>query len=136
MTEKNPILIGLALLLLGGAGYLLLAPRRTNNISPALQEEREGENEMMEKGDMMASPVAMDIKNFAFVQKELRIIQGTKVTWTNQDTVGHTVTSDKGVFESGLLKKGGSFSHTFSEKGTFSYHCAPHSNMTARVIVE
>ena len=79
----------------------------------------------------------LDIQGFAFSQSELTIKQGETVTWTNLDEVSHTVTSDTGaVFESPLLKKGQFFSHTFTEKGVYNYHCAPHPSMEAKIIVE
>lgn len=79
---------------------------------------------------------SVTIQNFAFSPPELRVKAGTVVTWTNRDSVGHTVTNDSGVFGSALLAPGRSFAHTFAEKGGFEYHCSPHPFMTARVIVE
>ncbi len=79
----------------------------------------------------------IEIQGFAFSQNELTIKKGETVTWTNLDEVGHTVTSDSdAVFESPLLQKGHSFSHTFTEAGVYSYHCAPHPNMEAKIIVK
>ncbi len=79
----------------------------------------------------------IEIQGFAFSQSELTIKQGETVTWINLDEVSHTVTSDSdAVFESPLLKKGQSFSHTFTETGVYSYHCAPHPNMEVKIIVE
>jgi nitrite reductase (NO-forming) len=61
---------------------------------------------------------------------------GTTVTWTNNDPGQmHTVTSD-GVFDSGFLMTGDSFSYTFDEVGEFEYYCQPHPWMRAKVIVE
>jgi plastocyanin len=76
------------------------------------------------------------ISNFAFDPKELTVSKGTKVTWTNNDSVNHTITSDSGAFESGDLAKGDSFSFTFNDTGSFSYHCKIHPLMTAKIIVQ
>ena len=52
---------------------------------------------------------------------------GDTVTWYNADTTFHTVTSGNpadgpdGVFDSSLFMSGTSFSHTFSQAGTYSY---------------
>jgi len=55
---------------------------------------------------------------------------GGTVTWINKDTMAHTVTSNTtGQFDSGLLTTGASWSHTFSQAGTFEYHCTPHPQM-------
>jgi len=74
--------------------------------------------------------------NFSFSPKEVTIKKGTTVTWTNQDSAVHTVTSDTPLFDSGDLAQGKSFSYTFSTAGTFAYHCIPHqANMTGTIVV-
>jgi amicyanin len=79
----------------------------------------------------------MDIKGFAFANTELKIKKGDTIIWTNQDSVGHTVTSDSGSeLDSPMIAKGETYSHTFNTVGTFNYHCTPHPNMKAKVIVE
>lgn len=77
----------------------------------------------------------VEIEDFAFTPKTLTIKVGTTVTWTNKDNVGHTATSDSGVFDSGLLYKGDSYSYTFTKTGTFSYFCTPHPYMVATIVV-
>lgn len=54
------------------------------------------------------------------------IASGTTVTWINQDSVPHTVTSDTGVFDSGTMAPGASFTFTFQQVGTYPYHCTIH----------
>jgi len=83
-----------------------------------------------------SSQVRVEIKGFSFNPPTLTIKKGTTVTWTQRDSTRHTVTSDDGVFESGLLSKDESWSYTFNEAGTFGYHCSPHPSMTAKIIVE
>lgn len=61
---------------------------------------------------------------------------GTTVTWTNDDTMMHTVTAVDGSFDSGFLDAGDSFSFTFDQPGEYEYFCAPHPWMRARIIVE
>lgn len=75
------------------------------------------------------------IANFRFGPGELEVKAGTKVTWTNQDGTRHTVTSDDDVFDSGSMENGGTFSFTFNEAGTFTYHCNFHPGMVGTVIV-
>jgi len=61
---------------------------------------------------------------------------GGTVTWVNKDTTAHTVTSNTtGQFDSGLLTTGASWSHTFSQAGTFEYHCTPHPQMWGVIVV-
>ena len=78
------------------------------------------------------------IKDLAFSPSTLSVKKGTTVTWTNDDTMAHTVTT-KGTnpesFDSGSLAAGKTFSHTFATVGTYSYVCNFHSSMTASVVV-
>ncbi|MBI4159429.1 cupredoxin domain-containing protein [Candidatus Woesearchaeota archaeon] len=79
----------------------------------------------------------IEIKDLGFSQPELRIKKEDTVTWINQDSVKHTVTSDKGnELNSNFLSKSESYSHTFANFGTFEYHCNAHPSMKARIIVE
>ena len=79
--------------------------------------------------------ISASIADFAFSPNQLTVKAGTKVMWTNSDAATHTVTSDDGVFESGSLSSGKTFSFTFSAPGSFSYHCGPHPSMRATVTV-
>jgi plastocyanin len=79
---------------------------------------------------------SVSIANFAFSPTALTIKTGTKVTWTNNDTVTHTVTADKGAFDAGPLSPGNSFSFTFTKAGTYSYHCNIHPSMKATIVVQ
>ena len=82
------------------------------------------------------STIEISIVNYSFSPETVTIKAGTTVTWTNQDSVVHTVTSDTGVFDSGSLEKGKTFSYTFSTAGIFAYHCAPHqAKMTGTIVV-
>ncbi len=94
-----------------------------------------------------AGTATVAIRNMAFDPSSLSVTKGTTVTWTNDDPVYHTVTSDaNGVpLNSPNLNPGESWSYTFAEDGTYAYHCTPHSTydasmgmwmgMTATVVV-
>lgn len=75
------------------------------------------------------------IAGFAFRPAQIVIQAGQSVTWTNRDAVAHTVTGQKGDWDSGNLATGASFSHLFRQPGTYEYTCAIHPNMTGVVIV-
>lgn len=74
------------------------------------------------------------IKNFTFSPQTVTIKSGTTVTWTNQDSVAHTVISDS--FASNNLNPGDTFQFTFNTPGTYNYHCSIHPSMTGTVIVQ
>ena len=82
------------------------------------------------------SSASISISNFAFSPASLTVKKGTTVTWTNQDGVTHTVTGDNGGPSSGDLANGQSYSYTFNQTGTFTYHCSIHTFMKATVIVQ
>ena len=75
------------------------------------------------------------IQNMAFNPSTITVAAGTTITWTNKDAVIHNVTSNTGLFSSGSISTGGTFSYTFSTSGTFSYYCTIHPSMTASVTV-
>lgn len=78
--------------------------------------------------------VSVAINDFEFSPYVLHIKQGAAVTWTNQDALPHTVTSDS--FDSGQLDKGDTWTHSFNEKGTYEYSCTYHSSMKGVIVVE
>ena len=85
--------------------------------------------------------VQIAMRSFRFNPDTVTIKQGTTVTWVNEDGVAHTVVSGvrnnkSGLFDSGNISSGGTFSYTFNEKGTFDYFCEPHSGMDGTIVVE
>lgn len=77
----------------------------------------------------------VQIRNYDFVQKTLTVARGTQVTWVNCDPDVHTSTSDTGVWDSNSITPEGTFQRTFNTAGSFPYHCNPHPNMKATIIV-
>lgn len=121
---SRPLVFFVVGILLGatalGAGYWFGGRQGTTRPPPPPPEE-----------------VTIEIKNFAFVPANVSVEPGTKVTWTNRDTLQHTATSDAtGVpIDSPYLNQGDSWSFTFNQNGTYAYHCTPHPFMTGVVIV-
>ena len=77
-----------------------------------------------------------------FVPETLMVSKGTTVTWTNEDTTLHTVTSgspesgNSGTeFDSSYLAAGKPFQHQFNTAGTFDYYCTLHPYMKGKVVV-
>ena len=65
---------------------------------------------------------------------------GDTITWTNNDSVPHTVVSgtpgsENAIFNSGNINGGQTFSHTFNSAGVFDYFCVIHPWMTGVVEV-
>jgi glucose/arabinose dehydrogenase len=84
-----------------------------------------------------AEPSAtVEIKSFSFQPASITLPGGGTVTWINRDPVAHTVTADDGSFNSPRIAgNGGKFERTFSEPGTYKYHCTPHPSMKGEVVV-
>lgn len=87
------------------------------------------------------APAAADgpnvaIENFNYVAADLTVKAGTTVVWTNHDDVEHTVTASDNSFSSQSIPTDGQYSYTFNTPGTYSYFCAIHPFMTAKVIVQ
>jgi YVTN family beta-propeller protein len=80
--------------------------------------------------------LAVNIAKFAFVPAPITISAGQSVTWTNADPVAHTTTSDDKVWDSGSLSPNGTFTATFSQPGTYAYHCMIHPFMRGTVVVQ
>jgi plastocyanin len=75
-----------------------------------------------------AATAAVNVQNFSFMPMDLTVAPGTTVTWTNNDSVAHTVTWDDGSVDSGLFGQGETFSFTFDTPGTYGYYCKPHGS--------
>lgn len=82
------------------------------------------------------APSAADvtIAGFAFAPADMEVAAGSTVSWTNFDSVPHTVTAGDGSFGSASLAPGALFSHTFDAPGTFSYSCLIHPGMTGTIV--
>ncbi len=114
--------------LLPGTTYYLKA-YATNNAGTAYGDEvnftTTGGSAIME----------VTIQGMAFNPATISIPLNSTVRWTNMDAIGHTVTSNLGLFDSGTISPNGTFSHTFDAVGSYSYHCSIHPDMTGTVEV-
>lgn len=84
---------------------------------------------------VMANVSNVTIQNFQFSPQSITVAAGTTVTWTNRDSVSHTVTGDNGGPASSQIATGQSYSYTFATPGTYTYHCTIHPMMKGTVIV-
>src|SRR3990172_11365902 len=74
-----------------------------------------------------------------FQPQTITIQVGDTVVWTNNGALPHTSTSDTaGMWDSGILSPGQTFSRTFDTAGTFPYNCTIHRSlgMVGTVIVQ
>jgi plastocyanin len=90
-------------------------------------------------------PGASTLTTDAYSPNPIQVSVGTTVTWTNNDSQPHTVTSGSNgqpdnKFNSSpnftpLLNPGQTFSFTFTEEGNYPYFCTLHPNMVGTVSV-
>src|SRR5215204_813060 len=90
-------------------------------------------------------PGASTLTTDAYSPNPIQVSVGTTVTWTNNDSQPHTVTSGSNgqpdnKFNSSpnftpLLNPGQTFSFTFTEAGEYPYFCTLHPNMVGTVSV-
>jgi plastocyanin len=91
-----------------------------------------------------SSTPGCEANNECYVPSEVTIAVGGTVTWTNDDTAAHTVTSGNPadaesvgtLFDSSIIMAGGTFENTFDEAGEYDYFCIVHPWMTGKVNVE
>lgn len=77
------------------------------------------------------------MSNNLFIPARIVIPAGQTVSWVNEDLAPHTVSSIHGkTLESGTIAPGQSYSHTFNQRGVYSYTCHFHPNMRGMVEVQ
>jgi plastocyanin len=80
-------------------------------------------------------------ENRCYIPSEIFIEKGEQVTWINEDSAFHSVTSGfydspTSLFDSGHLDPFETYTVTFDESGIFDYFCTLHPWMMGQVIVE
>jgi len=86
-------------------------------------------------GAIDTAPTVVSTIDRSFQPASVEVAAGDTVTWSNDDTEGHTVTAIDGAFNSGVMTVGDEFSMSFDTPGTFDYFCAIHPEMTGMVVV-
>jgi plastocyanin len=92
-------------------------------------------------GTGVAAPeAAVEVRLFQFRPGALEVAEGTRVTWTNRDEIGHTVTAGtpetpNGRFDMKLDDRGATASVDLSP-GTYPYFCRRHNAMRGEIRVK
>lgn len=113
-----------------------VATSTTHATSTTQAESSTTTTSILSPSTTQAAAMSIHISGFAFNPNTLTVSKGATVTWTNDDPSAHTIVSDSGAFSSGSLGRGDTFSHTFTESGTFAYHCGVHPSMKGKVVVQ
>jgi plastocyanin len=84
---------------------------------------------------VLSGHIYINIFSHTFDPKVVTVKAGTIITWTNKDSVIHTVTSDNLGATSPELLYGQSYSYKYSVKGIYGYHDYNSSTTTGTIIV-
>jgi plastocyanin len=111
------------------SGVALLALAACGGGGPEANDDAAG-------GDSAAGAESVTIKDSTFSPGDIAVAAGSTVTWTSNDSVPHTVTfDDDAATDSDELNEGDTHSVTFDKAGEYSYVCAIHPDMKAKVTV-
>lgn len=142
------VVIVLASVIVGGViiiGQVLENdPNIRNEIRQSLERGGESEQDSQEESpsplsimeeEKVVSIVANSGSN-SYNPNPIEIKVGDMVTWINDDSSRHTVTSSNdSTFDSDVLRTGETFSFTFDNVGEYPYFCTLHPSMVGTVVV-
>jgi len=75
------------------------------------------------------------MEDIKFKPRKIRIDPGDTVQWENRDEARHDALGENGRFETPIIDRGETSSHTFDSKGRFPYFCSIHEGMTGTIQV-
>ena len=131
-----PIKLGSWVQVIDSIGKVVLSGKMNviGNTQPNLQTPQTGSEPVSTTS--VTIPLGSKDKNVSefFVPSTISVNLYDTITWTNKDDTEHTVTSQTNIFNSGLIESGQSFSHQFSQDGTFEYFCQLHPWMVGTVV--
>jgi len=108
------------------------------------KEKTSEEPEVVVAGDIIMSTKSSrpgcEEADRCYIPSVFTIDSGNQVTWINEDSAFHSVTSGfydepSDLFDSGHLDPYESFTFDFDEKGTYDYFCTLHPWMKGQVLV-
>ena len=88
--------------------------------------------EILAPAPVPTNKVAVSVS--AFNPPSALVTIGAAVTWTNSEKVSYLISENSQRFAFNL-PAGGSFSITFSDPGTYNYHCSGHPDMQGTITV-
>jgi plastocyanin len=96
-------------------------------------QKRSSSLPIMEEGIIVS--IAGNSGSNSYNPNRIEINVGDTVTWINDDSSPHTVTSSNdSAFDSDVLMRGETFSFTFNKEGEYPYFCTLHPSMVGTVI--
>ena len=132
MVKKNAVVIASVVI----AGAIVATYFLSGNVNIGVEGSGNGQESTasIPENSTVVKIVANAGSN-SFSPNPVEVKVGETVTWINDDSGRHTVTSKDGVFDSGMMGKGQSFSFSFDKAGEYPYHWVPHPNTVGKVVV-
>jgi plastocyanin len=145
--------LALAIVMSGATSNLLVVSVSAQNNSTEQQSSEAGSNDTANSSNSTNSTVAgtkvsiieeaSEMGDQAYDPNPVKVKVGNTVTWTNDDSQIHTVTSGSDSsdpnmgkeFDSSMLSQNQTFSHKFTTAGEFPYFCQLHPTMVGKVVV-
>jgi amicyanin len=123
-----------------GIGWLIFGNKKDASPPSPSSSSSNSQSGKTNQTSQSTNPAVTDkvkIADMAFSPAAITIKKGTTVTWTNNDSVSHTVTENDGQNGPSAPPLGQDQSYTFKfdQAGTFHYHCSIHPEMTGTVTV-
>lgn len=111
----------------------------TRSASSIYQDEAEIVNSSfsanINEDKALVAPAEIDITSNGYSPIDVAIAAGQTVRFTNTDTQKHTATSDDLSWGTGTMEAGGTFTHRFTEAGTYTFFDSYDSGNTGAVYV-
>jgi len=129
---------------IGVIGIIILVTIALSFSNNSIEENVE-ETDLIIQGDVImptkVSRPGCEENDRCYIPSLIVIEKGKQVTWVNEDSAFHTITSGyydtpTDLFDSGHLDPFESYTLTFDEAGTYDYFCTLHPWMKGQVIVE
>ena len=129
---------------IGVIGVIILVTIALSFSNNSIEENVE-ETDLIIQGDVImptkVSRPGCEENDRCYIPSLIIIEKGKQVTWVNEDSAFHSITSGyydtpTDLFDSGHLDPFESYTLTFDEAGTYDYFCTLHPWMKGQVIVE
>jgi plastocyanin len=152
MSTKNKVAIFsvlavLTLAVISGTSIIVVGSVSARN-STEQQSSEAGSTSSTAVGKVSIVEEASEMGDQAYDPNPVKVKVGDTVTWTNDDSQAHTVTSgtdssdpnmgkefDSSPGLSTLLSTHQTFSHKFTTAGEFPYFCQLHPTMVGKIVV-
>jgi plastocyanin len=140
--QRSSIALAIAVLVLGvislgAGGYIAYAGGKIRHREFRTEPPPKETAAAVQPSSAGAVSAQVTIQALKYSPETIEIRKGETVEWVNNDLAPHTVTSQAtDTFNSGAIDPDSSWSHTFSQSGTFPYYCTFHREMKGTINVK